>query len=141
MKESRGRSWKVSPRLRKELKRYIDELGKRGIPHQPKRPLFPTDSAVAALDSRSAWESWRRAADVAGLEGRIGTHSGRKTFAWRVYDEAARQMREGKSELDPMRAVQLALGHKSIETTISYMGFLDKDLDKVINALFSRGEL
>ena len=56
-----------------------------------------------------------------GEFGNVSTHTLRKTFAARIYEQT------GKLEL-----VQLALGHKSINSTISYLAFNNDDVDNAI---------
>jgi len=52
----------------------------------------------------------------------IGTHSMRKTFANTVYDYWVDQAKAG-ARIEPMRMVQLELGHSNIEDTYRYMAF------------------
>jgi integrase len=56
-----------------------------------------------------------------GEFGNVSTHTLRKTFAARIYEQT------GKLEI-----VQIALGHKSINSTISYLAFGNDDLNRAI---------
>ena len=56
-----------------------------------------------------------------GEFGNVSTHTLRKKFAARIYEQT------GKLEI-----VQIALGHKSINSTISYLAFGNDDLNRAI---------
>lgn len=56
-----------------------------------------------------------------GEFGNVSSHALRKSFAARIYEQT------GKLEL-----VQIALGHKSISSTISYLQFSNDDVDNAI---------
>jgi integrase len=58
------------------------------------------------------------------LTGKIGTHSMRKTFASKVYEQL-----NGRLE-----RVQKALGHKNINSTVAYLSFREEDIDAAILA-------
>jgi site-specific recombinase XerD len=62
-----------------------------------------------ALSRVQAWRIIARMAKLAGLE-RIGTHSMRKTFATELFNATG-----------SFEAVQGALNHKYLSTTISYL--------------------
>jgi integrase len=58
-----------------------------------------------------AYRVFKMAAEEAGLTERIGTHSMRKTYAKHLYKQTG----------GDIRAVQRALNHKHVETTIGYL--------------------
>lgn len=66
----------------------------------------------------------QRACRKAGVSGRIGTHSMRKTFASRVYDKLGRNI----------FLVQKALGHRNIDSTVRYLSFRQEEVDAAILA-------
>jgi site-specific recombinase XerD len=57
-----------------------------------------------------------------GITGPLGTHAMRKTFARRIYE---------KSGGDLFRTQQ-ALGHRSVNSTVSYLGSTREDIDELI---------
>jgi integrase len=59
-----------------------------------------------------------------GFTGALGTHAMRKTFANRVYDHLNHDLVK----------TQRALGHKNINSTVSYLSFRDEDIDAAILA-------
>jgi site-specific recombinase XerD len=60
-----------------------------------------------------------------GLSGKLGTHSMRKTFANHVYDKLGHDLVK----------TQRAMGHKNINSTVSYLSFCEDDIDQPILAL------
>ena len=75
------------------------------------RFLFPSRQTTGAIDRRTAHEALKKAFEAAGLNGKLATHSMRKSFAQRLYDQTA-----------DIFAVQELLGHKSVATTQRYLG-------------------
>jgi integrase len=69
--------------------------------------------------------------DANELAGQLGTHSMRKTFANRV-DRLACERRQAGAPVDPLRIVQRALGHKNINSTLSYLSFREEDVEECI---------
>lgn len=85
------------------------------------------------LDRKQAWAILRKAVIQAGLSGRIGTHSMRKTFAARVHAYGLNQVMAGR-KLDVMRLTSKALGHHSVEDTEAYLSFVESEVDEAILA-------
>ena len=56
-----------------------------------------------------------------GEFGNVSTHTLRKTFAARIYEQTSK-----------LELVQIALGHKSINSTISYLAFGNEEVDRAI---------
>jgi integrase len=59
-----------------------------------------------------------------GLEGQLGTHAMRKTFANRIYEKLGHALVK----------TQRALGHANINSTVSYLSFREADIDAAILA-------
>ena len=79
----------------------------------PSRPLFPSRNkkGTVALNRQSAHDMLKEAFMAAGLNGKIATHSLRKSFAQRIYEESG-----------DIYLVQELLGHRSVATTQKYIG-------------------
>ena len=79
----------------------------------PSRPLFPSrnKSGSVAMNRQSAHEMLKKAFVDAGLNGKLATHSLRKSFAQRVYEESS-----------DIYLVQELLGHRNVATTQKYIG-------------------
>ena len=77
------------------------------------RPLFPSRNGKGrkALSRREAHTVLKTAFLMAGLNGHLATHSLRKSFAQRLYEQTG-----------DVFVVQEMLGHKSIATTQKYLG-------------------
>lgn len=77
----------------------------------PNRPLFPSRQGKKAMDRRMAHTVLKAAFEAAGLNGKLATHSMRKSFAQRLYEQT-----------NDIYAVQEMLGHKNVATTQKYLG-------------------
>lgn len=75
------------------------------------RHLFTSQKTDKAMDRRSAHEILKTAFEKAGLNGKLATHSMRKSYAQRLYNQT-----------NDIFAVKEMLGHKSIATTQAYIG-------------------
>ena len=77
------------------------------------RPLFPSrhKSGTVAMHRQTAHDILKTAFVSAGLNGKLATHSLRKSFAQRVYEQS-----------NDIYMVQELLGHKNISTTQRYLG-------------------
>ena len=77
------------------------------------RPLFPSRKGQGwkAMRRQMAHDALKLAFEVAGLNGKLGTHSLRKSYAQRLYEQT-----------NDIYAVQEMLGHKSVVTTQRYLG-------------------
>jgi len=77
----------------------------------PQRPLFISRKFGNALSRSQAHRILEAAFQRAGLNGKLATHSLRKTFAQRIYDASG-----------DIFLVKEMLGHKAVETTKQYLG-------------------
>ena len=77
------------------------------------RPLFPSRKGRGSqpMTRISAHRSLKPAFEDAGLNGKLSTHSLRKSYAQRLYEQT-----------NDIYAVQEMLGHKSVVTTQRYLG-------------------
>ena len=86
---------------------HIDHYGDLDL----NRPLFPSRQGKKGMDRRMAHTVLKNAFMAAGLNGKLATHSMRKSFAQRLYEQT-----------NDIYAVQEMLGHKSVATTQKYLG-------------------
>lgn len=79
----------------------------------PSRPLFPSRNkkGTVSMNRQTAHEMLKQAFTAAGLNGKLATHSLRKSFAQRVYEESS-----------DIYLVQELLGHRNVSTTQKYIG-------------------
>ena len=79
----------------------------------PTRPLFTSRKGQGSkpMTRIAAHNALKDAFEAAGLNGKLGTHSLRKSYAQRLYEQT-----------NDIYAVQEMLGHKSVVTTQRYLG-------------------
>lgn len=117
-----GRTVLLHPAARTALAAWLEELEARGC-GAPEVFVFQSwRSADRAIGRVQAWRILRKAFELAGLTGNLGTHTMRKTFADRVYD------RLGGDVVKTARA----LAHRSIDSTASYLSFREAEIDEAI---------
>ena len=77
------------------------------------RPSFPSrhNSGSIPMHRQTAHDILKKAFIAAGLNGKLATHSLRKSFAQRLYDKSG-----------DIYLVQELLGHRNISTTQNYLG-------------------
>jgi len=77
------------------------------------------------ISVRSAWRILNDAAKELGIEAHVGTHTMRKTFGWKVYNETS-DPKEALSVLQDM------FGHRSTRDTLRYIGDLEESRKKLL---------
>ena len=75
-----------------------------------------------AISRKQAWRVLKDAYRLAELGGKVATHSMRKTLAQNVYRASGKDIIK----------TQLALGHKSLNSTTSYLGADQEDVDSCV---------
>ena len=94
------------------------------------RPLFPSRQGGGAMNRRTAHTVLKTAFEAAGLNGKLATHSMRKSFAQRLYEQTG-----------DIFAIQEMLGHKNVATTQAYLGVNYASLREAVEAIaFSANE-
>ena len=115
-------------------RRAIDDLMawhlKRYGTLSQKRPLFVSRQGGGALTRGQAHKVLEAAFTTAGLNGKLATHSMRKSYAQRMYDA-----------LGDIYAVKEVLGHKSVETTKKYLGMSYQKLQRASEQIAVTGEV
>jgi integrase/recombinase XerD len=89
-----------------------------------KRPLFISRQHGEALSRSRAHRILESAFQKAGLNGKLATHSLRKTFAQNCYDACGDIYQVGE-----------LLGHKNVETTKRYIGISYAKLQATVRAI------
>ncbi len=84
-----------------------------GDPLDELRPLFPSrnGNGIQPMTRQNAHDILKQAFQKAGLNGKLATHSLRKSYAQRLYEQ-----------INDIYPVQEMLGHKDIKTTQQYLG-------------------
>lgn len=65
-----------------------------------------------------------------GITGSVSTHSMRKTFAKKAYQDAIEKFQAGQTMKEPIFAVRDLLGHMYVQTTQKYLSFLGSELSE-----------
>jgi len=122
-KTKTGRSVLLNADAQKALRRLVDVIGTNA---NGQSPLFVSrkhdaNGNLKAISRQQAHDLLKALFAKIGEFGNVSTHTLRKTFAARIYEQT------GKLEI-----VQIALGHKSINSTISYLAFGSDDLNRAI---------
>lgn len=128
-KTKTGRTVLLNSDAQKALLALINWLKAKGL-NTKTTPLFLSrkhaiDGAVKAISRQQAHDLLKGLFAMVGEFGNVATHTLRKTFAKAIYDATG-----GKIEL-----VQQALGHRSINSTISYLSFNTGAVDNAITAM------
>ena len=90
------------------------------------RPLFPSrhQSGTVQMHRQTAHQMLKKAFIAAGLNGKITTHSLRKSFAQRVYEQSG-----------DIYLVKELLGHRNVATTQAYLGVNYADACDAVEAI------
>ena len=104
---------------------------KYGTAHK-QQPLFPSRNGQGKqrMTRRAAHNILKTAFMTAGLNGHLATHSLRKSFAQRLYEQTG-----------DVFVVQEMLGHKSIATTQKYLGVNYASVREAVQNMSLDGEL
>lgn len=124
-RKTEGRTSVLHPEAKAVLLAWLHQLQGEGV-LLPALYLFRSRKGTNRAISRvQAWQILSDAYQRNGLTGMLGTHSMRKTFANKVYIAL---------EGDLVKA-QRALGHKNINSTVSYLSFREEEIDAAILAV------
>jgi integrase len=125
-----GRTVPLHPEARAALSVWLEVLAKRLGTLEASLPVFcsrvkdPATGLRKAISRQQAWEILKEAFAANELTGKLGTHVMRKTFANRMYEKLNRDLVK----------VQRAMGHRNINSTVSYLSFREEDIAAAILA-------
>jgi integrase len=126
-----GRTVPLHPEARAALSVWLEVLQKRmGGTLAPDLPVFcsrvkdPTTGLKRPVSREQAWRVLKEAFNANELQGKLGTHAMRKTFANRVYEALKHDLPR----------TQKAMGHSNINSTVSYLSFREEDIEAAILA-------
>jgi hypothetical protein len=111
------------------LHRIVKELLTRLVinTNETTRFIFKSREGInRAICSETAGRNIKVLCASVGIVGRIGTHSMRKTYAKLLY----------KASGNDLQAVQTALGHKNISTTIRYLEIESTRVDELMRVMW-----
>jgi integrase len=125
-----GRTVKLHPEARAALSVWLEVLKRMRSALAPELPVFcsrvkdPTTGLKRAVSREQAWRILKEAFNANELQGKLGTHAMRKTFANRCYDLLKHDLVK----------TQRAMGHSNINSTVSYLSFREEEIDAAILA-------
>jgi len=123
-----GRSMILAQRTKESLQTLINSMECK----DPDQYLFKGNrGGNTPFCTRSVWRLLSESSKGLGITSKIGTHSMRKTFANRVYQNLL-----DKNNADALRIVQAGLGHDNINNTIKYLSFREEALTEAISDVF-----
>lgn len=120
----------IHPKLRNVLSKYLHQRRKKceTLGELMNEPLLksqkPRRNGEHRITRRHALRVLKEAARACGIDSRIGTHSLRKTFGYKQYQNDV-----------GIEIIQKALNHRSPETTLTYIGITQDDIDEGILSL------
>lgn len=118
-KKKEGRIVALHPHAKEALGLWVTEISQS----PPETYLFKSrEGSNRPMTRISAWRMLRNAYDACHLTGKLGCHAMRKTFAKKVHEKLGK---------DLVRT-QKALGHASVNSTVSYLSFADEEIDDAI---------
>lgn len=116
---------------RKGIEPLLKQLGREMVV-QKDDYIFRSQKGVNKHITREqAWRVLTMAFKSAGLDGPLGTHSMRKTFANNIYIALLQKVADGHP-IDAFRLTSKALGHADIKNTDRYLSFSADKLEEVI---------
>lgn len=123
-KNGESRNVKLNSKAAKIVANYARSLLSKG--YDMTAALFVgAKSKTKAISRIHAWRLLKEIFKKFDMSGKLGTHTMRKTFALEMYN-----LLGGRIE-----KVQIALGHKSIDSTIQYLSFNHQEIDDALERL------
>ena len=119
-KKLEGRTVPLHPEAKEAIKAWIKHL-QQLMDVTPNMPLFVGQKGKA-IDRRWCWRILNQTFRQNDMSGKLGTHSMRKTFANKVYEKLNRDLLK----------TQKAMGHKEVDSTVSYLSFKQEEIDQAI---------
>ena len=125
MKSRRGHVIPLNGSARDTIEALVRHKSALGEPLDPEAPLFLSRQG-GPVSVRRVQQVLGDAAQRAGLDGGVASHSLRKSFATRLLDAGVN-----------LRVIQELLGHRELATTASYLGVGPRALEESVRAIES----
>lgn len=134
--KTQGRTQQLQPFAQHSLQPWIDQrLQDEELATLLDQPVFISrerdtrTGQIKAITPQHAGHILRTAFNRCNITDSVSTHSMRKTFAKKIYQDALQKFKDDKIMIEPLRVVQQQLGHKTINSTLSYLSFFGVDVD------------
>jgi site-specific recombinase XerD len=123
-KRLEGRVVPLHREVKAALSLWVKELEAQGLAAAD-RPLFQSRKGNQAITRQQAARILKEVFEANQIGGKVACHSMRKTFAQNIYQKVGRDLVK----------TQRALGHKCINSTISYLSCQEEDVFQAIMSL------
>lgn len=130
-----GRAMLLMKGTKKALKAQMDYMAAKGYTNDDDYVFQTQRGGNRPLNGNGFWRCLWDAKKKLGWTWKLGTHSMRKTFAKRIYDNLL-----DSKNCDALRILQAGLGHKNINNTIKYLSFNEGALIEAMHAVFGGEE-
>ena len=107
------------------LNRWIAEIRRRRHFHKNHYLFYRPSEPWRPITRHTAWRVYKKAYEAAGIRGKVGTHSCRKTFG-----VAAHELAEGDYTI-----TSELLGHSNPANTKTYLNIQQKTLDDIVRRM------
>lgn len=128
----------MNPQAQEAVLGLIRVLQKRGAWSHDSYLFKSRQGRNSPITRQHAYDILTAAFSSAGLTGKLGTHSMRKTFGNNVYEHMLALVAQGLP-VEPYRETAKALGHRDLSNTEKYLSFRDEHLRGAIRS-FRIGE-
>jgi integrase len=120
-----GRTVLLHPAARTALQDWINQFRADSEPAAGTYIFSSRKGDNRPISRKHAWRILKQVFQAKGLTGKLGTHSMRKTFADRVYARLNQDLAK----------TRIALGHRNVNSTVSYLSFREEEIDQAILAI------
>ena len=131
-KKTEGRTIPLNPAAQTALYEWVKQLVDFGFKSYDTYLFRSRKGENKPISRIQAWRIIKNACHE--LQGKVATHSMRKTYANKVYHYFKKQLAEGKP-VDPFHLTSKALGHRNINNTDKYLSFLESDVNEAIMSI------
>ncbi len=133
-KKTEGRTIPLNPAAQKALYEWAQQLIDFGFTSYDTYLFRSRKGENKPISRIQAWRIIKKACNINELQGKVATHSMRKTYANKVYHYFKNQLADGKP-VDPFHLTSKALGHRNINNTDKYLSFLESDVNEAIMSI------
>jgi len=120
--KQRSRTVPLHNEAKQAIRKWIDELNELGYSNKDDYLFQSQKSGNHSINRQQAHNILKKIVNECKIKGKVSTHSMRKTFASSMYDKL-----DGN-----IFKVKEAMGHVSVNSTVSYLSFKQDEIDNAI---------
>jgi integrase len=125
-----SRTVPLHPDLVEYLRKWFEQMREYGFCQQDSY-VFCT-AAGEPLNRRYTLQLWKKHFLLCGMSGKLGNHSMRKTYGEKCLARATVKYGNDRDYSSVLQIVQHAMGHKNINSTMSYLDIGKQKVDNII---------